>query len=180
MLLWWIDLETTGLSPTSDSILEVAVSEAALSSPFEAKPVYHAVFRATGVLLRDLPERVQVMHTANGLWTETQSDAAKRVSDVEDELLALLPPPPSVHFREDLPVLAGASVHFDHAFLKAHMPAVAERFSHRHYDVSAIKLFCESLGMPRLPKGEVHRSRSDVAQAIDHARACARWLGKER
>jgi oligoribonuclease (3'-5' exoribonuclease) len=72
--------------------------------------------------------------------------------------------------------LAGSSVHFDHGFIKHWWPQLASRFSHRHYDVSAVKLFCESLGMPRLPKAEAHRAREDILESIAHARECVRWL----
>jgi len=67
-------------------------------------------------------------------------------------------------------------VHFDHGFLRVHMPKLAARFSHRHYDVSAVKLFCQSLGMPKPPKAEAHRAAADVRESIEHAKACADWL----
>ena len=57
-----------------------------------------------------------------------------------------------------------------------HMPRLAARFSHRHYDVSAVKLFCRSLGMPKPPKAEAHRATADVLESIAHARLCAEWL----
>jgi len=41
-----------------------------------------------------------------------------------------------------------------------------------------IRLFCESLGMPEIPKCEAHRAPADVLEAIDHGRQCAEWLAK--
>ncbi len=73
-------------------------------------------------------------------------------------------------------MLAGSSIHFDHAFLAVHMPRFAARLSHRHYDVSAIKLFCQSLGADKFPKAEAHRAKDDIAESIAHAKACAEWL----
>jgi oligoribonuclease (3'-5' exoribonuclease) len=51
MKLLWLDLETTGLDPTTCKILEIAVSVADLTDPFNATPVYHAVLWHDG---RDL------------------------------------------------------------------------------------------------------------------------------
>ena len=73
-------------------------------------------------------------------------------------------------------LLAGSSIHFDLGFLRVHMPKLAAKFSHRLFDVSAIKLFCESLGMPKLPKAEAHRAMVDVEESFAHYKACADWV----
>ena len=78
--------------------------------------------------------------------------------------------------KDERPTLAGRTVHFDLGFIRHHMPRLAARLSHRVYDVSAICLFCESLGMPRLKKGEAHRASEDVLESVEHARRCAEWL----
>jgi hypothetical protein len=77
-------------------------------------------------------------------------------------------------------VLAGDSVHFDLGFVRYHMPTLAKRLSHRVYDVSAIKLFCRSLGMPKIERKEdpVHRAAGDVLRSIEHAKYCADWLAR--
>ena len=175
MQLAYLDLETTGLDPSRDVVLEIAVSLADLSSPFDARPAYHAVLRYNADASGALDPFVREMHTKNGLLAEClrgRDDFAK----VEEELLALVP---EVADRDERPTLAGSSVHFDHAFLRVHMPELAKRFSHRHYDVSAVKLFCRSLGMPKLPRAEAHRAREDVLESIAHARLCAGWLAEE-
>jgi len=169
MRLLWLDCETTGLSPDRDALLELAVAEADLERPFDIGPIYNAVFRFTDV--DALTPFIVTMHSKNGLLAEC-AKSLTTVLDAEDHLLNFVPEVSG----DDKPTLAGSTVHFDHGFLRAHMPRLAARFSHRHYDVSAVKLFCRSLGMPKPPKAEAHRATADVLESVEHAKLCAEWL----
>jgi oligoribonuclease len=175
MKIYWLDVESSGLSPERDQLLELAVAEADLERPFDIGPISQWVFR--GIPCHPdgtaaLSPLILDMHTKSGLVAEC-AKSTTTVSEIENHLLTLVP---EVADREDIPTLAGSSVHFDHAFLRAKMPRLAARFSHRHYDVSAVKLFCRSLGMPKLPKAEAHRASADILESVEHARACAEWL----
>ena len=176
MRLYWLDLETTGLDPNADNILEIAVAVSVLERPFEATDAMSVVLRypsANGSKgVPSLHPVVEEMHTKNGLLAECRRSLLG-IADVEESLLSIVP---ETTDREDMPTLAGSSVHFDHAFLRAKMPRLAARFSHRHYDVSAVKLFCQSLGMGKLPKAEAHRAAADIRESIAHAEQCAEWL----
>lgn len=171
--LIWIDIETTGLDPQLDHILEVAVMTSQLSDSFNAKPLYHAVlgYRRDD-WSRKIDPFVLEMHTKNRLFEECSK------SNIARHHVAL-------DLTKEIPkgsILAGSSVHFDRAFIEEHFLALRLHapFSHRHYDVSAIKLFCESLGMPRIPKGEAHRAKEDVLESVAHAQRCAGWLAERR
>ena len=172
--LMWLDLETTGRDPQKHQVLEVALWVADLSAPFEAAPVYQSVVyfsRSSWGLLED--DRVLEMHTKNGLLVECARGRAPGLELVEHLLLQHVPEEKE---REAMPVLAGSSIHFDHSFIKVHMPKVDARLSHRHYDVSGLKLFCQSMGMPKFRKAEAHRAAADVAESISHGVECERWL----
>ncbi len=173
MKLWWLDLETTGLDPRRHEILEIGVAIADLERPFQAVDTYHAV-TPFNVSDEALDPFIVDMHTKNGLLAECrESPTAKSYPQIEEELLKLIPIGLA---REEMPVLAGSSIHFDHSFLEAHMPNLAKKFSHRHYDVSSVKLFCMSLGMLKLPRAEAHRAMADIHESIEHAQLCAEWI----
>jgi len=169
MQLFWLDCETTGLSPERDGLLELAVAETNLERPFDVDRVRSWVFQFLDT--SRLTPFILAMHTQNGLLDEC-ARSTTTVAEVEEHLLSVVPEIAG----DDKPTLAGSTIHFDHAFLRVHMPRLAARFSHRHYDVSAVKLFCRSLGMPKPPKAEAHRATADVLESVEHAKLCARWL----
>lgn len=171
--LLWLDLETTGLDPYRETILEVAAFTASLDKPFDLAPLYEAVIHCDPVVKAGVDPVVRGMHTENGLWVECEkSTVTLNQADftLSRRLLGL-------SFADnEKAVLAGSSIHFDHSFIRKHMPFTAAHLSHRHYDVSAVKLFAQSLGMEKLPKGEAHRAAADVMESVAHAREVARWF----
>lgn len=173
LTLLWLDLETTGLRPRKDHVLEVSLAIASMDNPFLARHAFHSVVWYPQECWHEIDPYARDVHTKSGLLEECASPLAPSVEAVEDSLLAYVVESQS---RDARPVLAGSSVHFDHAFLERHMPRVAERLSHRHYDVSALKLYCESMGMPQIPKAKAHRANDDVKESIEHGMMCTRWL----
>ena len=187
-LLVWLDLETTGLDPRKDRVLEAAIAVADLSDPFNVEHVYQQEVYFPPHPTRCLYPMLQLvaaeswsrldsfiveMHTKNGLL-EACGTVGKRIDQVEADMLRFVP---WVEEKDDRPILAGSSIHFDHAFLKVHMPELARRLSHRHYDVSALKLAAQSMGMPRIKKAEAHRAKDDIDESVAHGKECLRWLG---
>jgi oligoribonuclease len=176
MKLLWTDLETAGLDVAQHGILEVAAILADLERPFEpiADP-YVAVLRWAEPAAMSASARE--MHTRSGLLDESARSTLE-VLDVERALLDLIPAVTSTD-RDDLTVMAGSSVSFDLGFVRRDMPRLAARMSHRVYDVTAVELFCRSMGMPKLPRAEAHRALADIRESLANARACAGWLRRQ-
>lgn len=187
--LLWLDLETTGLSPESDKILEIAWILTSFEFPYLESRRAQFLLDVPGLIrpetkvvsgsfVAGLHPKVQEMHDRSGLWKEltvaSQAGELSSLRSVEELLL---------HISEDWPLgkhgrvrVAGFSVHFDLGFLRVHMPEFARRLSHRVFDASAVSDYARSLGMPRLEHSEAHRAREDVMAAITHVRRVTRWM----
>lgn len=172
-MIVFLDIETTGLSPRNDLILEVAGAavDATLTPVAGFASVIH---RPHGDTIARCDDFVKQMHTGNGLFRECDAaDPQERgLVAVTDALVAWLDALTPHTPGRPAHTLAGDSVHFDRSFLQESMPRVADRFSHRLLDVSAFRVAREVLGLPGFDAGPVaHRAQADVMASI----AKARW-----
>ncbi len=117
---------------------------------------------------KDADPFVQLMHTQNGLWDECAA-APLGTSGVEALVVQFI----TAHAPDYAGPICGSSPHFDKAFLDAHMPAVANLFNHRVFDVSTLKqAWCQRYGEwfetgPQKPAA--HRALPDILASIKAA-----------
>lgn len=172
--LLWLDLETPGLDPYM-GILEVAWQLTTL----ELEPLTELrthVIRPTDQQLRwvDENEYVRDMHETSGLAADLRvftSTVPRQVAEVRiiDDL--------TTHAHGDTIQLAGASVHFDKAFLAMWMQSLNGMLSHRVYDTSTLKTFFEEQGIQHGIENEgQHRAANDVREVLEVARVYRDWV----
>jgi len=155
-----IDIETTGLDPTRDRILELAyvlLDDELQELQRDSWVIYCPMW---GSLADDY---VRNMHAQSGL-SHLVRTASYSTVDVEAALLRIV--------ADHKPVLLGSSVHFDRGFLRHWMPLLESKLSHRHTDASTLLLTFPHVLWPE-HKGTKHRALDDVLHSIEivrHAR----------
>ena len=167
--LVWADIETTGLDPDLDHILEFGLVLTKLqdfAKIHNFTPI--AEHRQTLAMPTErMNDFVRAMHTENGLLAElhgkvspdpdrdyvfAEAQACKFLSDYAPE-------PNAVFY------LAGSSVHFDRSFLRRRMPLFVRKLSHRQVDVSSFKLlFNEQIPCPKVKAA--HRAIPDCYESM--------------
>lgn len=168
-----LDIETTGLDPNADQIIELAWK--AVDHEFNEieGESFSRVFSLSTAGLERLttgPEVVREMHSRSGLLGDVLGSrdqiepAARRL---ETTLLRL-------HETYDRVHLLGMSIHFDAEFLKANgfsrLFSDARGIHHRMYDLTSVKLALTQAGVAfeAAPKGD-HRAANDVDEALHQA-----------
>ncbi len=161
--LIWIDMEMTGLAPTTDRILEVAlvVTDADLVTVAEA-PVW--VVHQDDAVLAAMDAWNQGTHGKSGLVAKVRASVATE-AEVEAQALAFL--------REHVPAKAspmcGNSICQDRRFLARWMPALEDWFHYRNLDVSTLKELARRWQpdvLKGVPKEGRHEALADVYESI--------------
>lgn len=159
----WLDLEMTGLDPSTCAIVEMALIITDAQLQLLAPPLELVVWQPEEVLARMSPF-VRQLHTKTGLLGKiSRSEVSQQ--DAEREAMLLLTK--HAGFKEAR--LCGNSVYTDRAFIKAHMPQLEGYLHYRMVDVSSFK----ELGLAwnnyryRKPSGAQHTALFDIQQSIE-------------
>lgn len=187
-----LDIETTGLSVSSDYILEIGwrwldedFTDLAGTQP-QSYILEHESWADVWHALRNAPQIVKDMHNASGLIADLlRSDDGETRRRHAAEVYRLLweefETVRSIYGQDVRIHLLGMSAHFDAEFIKAHIGQRLfddrEGIHHRIADLSSVKLFLESANVayPKATPGG-HRVSSDNVEAQEQARIFRRML----
>lgn len=162
-MLAWVDVETTGLEPKQDCLLEVGMI---ITDDELNELARNSVVLWTPPPWQPIPAEIQAMHTKNDLWVDCELHGMGRIT-AEDVLANWVK---SLKEYGDVAAtpLAGSTVHFDRAWLKAKMPRVERQFHYRNLDVSSIKELNKRVGFAEAWESDrkLHRALPDLEDSI--------------
>jgi oligoribonuclease len=166
----WLDLETTGLDPASDDILEVGlvVTDEHLTELAERRYLLDP-----GYDWQELVDQfVLEMHTKSGLLAELTDPYSHFIYHslllVERCIVNVIEP----YLTDGKIVLAGSGVAtFDLQVIKAQMPELAQRLTYWTMDIGVVRRYLRDICQVELPDtGPVnHRALDDVHHHLDEA-----------
>jgi oligoribonuclease len=167
--LVWIDCEMTGLDPSVDVLVEVAVviTDSELTILDDGLDL---VIKTTPDKLAGMEEVVREMHATSGLL-DALADATLTVEEAETQLLDYIKR--WVPDRRKSP-LCGNSIATDRSFIARYMPRLDDHLHYRMIDVSSIK----ELARRWYPKAYFnapvktggHRALADIIDSITELR----------
>jgi oligoribonuclease len=156
--MFWVDLEMTGLDPSTCAIVEVAVVITDLRL-VTIEQYHEVVFQPPDVVTRMDPWCVET-HGKSGLTAKIPE--GRPIHLVERDLIAMA----ARHFRDEKIVLCGNSVGTDKRFLESAMPDFARLLNYRIVDISSFKEVFASMFGVTFEKKDAHRALDDITESI--------------
>jgi oligoribonuclease len=151
----------TGLSPTKDRILEVAVI--ATDWKFNEIATYQSTVKQNPLILKR--RMIGDFWTKNSNVRKTltaNNSTGKPSKQVEQDLLDLI----AKNFGKTI-YLAGNSIHQDRKFIEKYWPRLNQILHYRMLDVSAWKIYFEHALHSTIKKPEAHRALDDIRGSIE-------------
>ena len=163
-MIAWVDVETTGLDPRTDHLLEVAlvVTDDNLEEIEHVNVICQPV---GGWNVQDFDPVIQEMHSLNGLFSDVRVHGMRRY-EAEQELMTFM----SKYNELSFVPIAGSTIGFDRSVLREHMPAFERSFSYRSIDVSSLtelaRRWAPEVYESRPQGNKAHRALPDVRESI--------------
>lgn len=185
-VLVWTDVETTGVDPIRDNLLEIAVvltdtDLVPITDGFHSVVKYHAK-TAEGLRNKSDPY-VRDMHDRTGLWHRLSKDDAIPLSELDGLLhnhltvqaSKWLNGETSAPLSDSVPrvtyMLAGNSIRLDMNFIEQHLPSMYSLLSYRTVDMTAVSNVCNWwFGASYYTKRKDHSALADIRESISEAR----------
>lgn len=162
----WMDLEMTGLSVSTESIIEIAtvVTDGDLNILAQGP---NLAIRVPDALLEAMDEWNTTHHHNSGLVDRIKNEGVS-VEEAEEATLAFL----SQWVEPNTAPLCGNSIWNDRRFLEKEMPRLLDFLHYRMVDVSTIKELASRWypNLSRYPKKGAHLALDDTLESIEELR----------
>ena len=162
----WIDVETSGVSPERDALLEVGAVVTSMTGDVWGDPI-SIMFNTPDLsrVIEESDEHVQNLHTNSGLWLDVWRGPTHSVQAAETILVDWLE---STSGGCTAIYVGGNSITLDRNFIRLYLPRFYSLLSYRSVDVTSLALALRAnMEMPRFVKERNHRALSDVYDSID-------------
>lgn len=164
----WVDVETNGLDPEYNYLLEVCVAVTTVN--FEILGSLSCIIKhlVTVPQIQEMsPPAVLQMHKESGLWDQIPERGVSHF-EAQESLLTFL----SKYVGPGEAPMCGSTIGFDRAFLKRWMPELEKYFHYRSIDVSTVKELARRWNKPAFEKRpdeklKAHRAFSDIKASIE-------------
>ena len=164
-MLFWMDLEMTGLDPNTEVIVEIAtvVTDDDLTVLAEGPDI---VIATPAQFLEKMDPFVLNMHTNSGLLEAIKASTVSH-EDAMQQTLDFI----KFHSPESRKIpLCGNSIGTDRRFLAKYLPEIENYLHYRSVDVSSIKELSKrwypKVGIDRPNKGGSHRAMDDIKESV--------------
>lgn len=184
----WIDVETTGLDPAREHLLEISL----ILTDNELNPVAdpvsvlldpsaedtHPDYKVGSDIARTVSDFIRDMHTSNGLFADLDAGLGIAPGEADGLIADAID---AAAGEGGKPLLAGNSITLDRNFLEAQAPQTYAALHYRSIDVTSIENdlardgFAEPIAAwhAARPK-KSHRGSDDIRDSIDQLRALRR------
>lgn len=164
--LVWIDMEMSGLDPSTCVVLEIAAvitdTDLAVLAQGDSIIVHHP-----DAVLETMSDWCKEHHGKSGLTANVKASTVA-LAAAERTVLELV----RAHTARGESPLCGNSVDLDRRFLRRHMPELSGWLEDRIIDVTSIKELVRRWypGIKAPPKKDRHRALDDILESIEELR----------
>lgn len=160
-LLLWVDIETTGLEPALDVILEIGFRVTFLDLRPYLKNTVTIHYDHMDDLYAAASTIVQDMHDKNHLWEDCKKSTIS-IAQAEAKLGSWI----DQHNLRGMP-LCGSSLRTDREFLAYHTPVLHDLFHYRSIDNSSTKELCRRYNPQLFEKFNEPKPNHRVQSCLD-------------